>query len=840
MVESSKAYVQPFTCECRSAIRVVRLVLAALSALGTGDAGAITRRLTPGTILVEEFYATRSQAAAACERFRSAHGWTGQILTCAESPTLFQAGWGPKFPLDETNTNNLLYLGRFNIKSCDASRTLEPQTGSCTPPPRNLGSTCPDRESRDSATEDPPFSPVRQRGIILGWQGSGIWQLDARGRTRILNRSGSIVLGNPIAIAIGNKIESATDLSLPGGLGFTRFYGSEHLTGMPAPFVKWSHSFSRRLLISGLDDSVAAVRANGRVLAFTPTGQGYAAEPGVRDTLVELRDGFDRRSGWIYTAIDAGAVEHYGPDGELLAVEGLAGSRITLEYDPTLAPGERLLSATDGYGRTLSFTYDGDGNLSTVVSPDGRAVRYAADGLGNLASVTYPDDDSDPANDPRITYLYNESPYNGGADLPHALTGVVHATGSRFATFRYDAQGRAVSTEHAGGAGRVELAYIGTYEGATATDERGTQRTFPHATVAGVVRPTGASQPGGAGCAAASSSIAYDAVGNIVAQSDFNGHRRCFAYDPVRDLEIVRIEGLAAGVGCPADVAASAPAEGQIKTRTLWHPTWRLPTGEASPLKLTAWVYNGQPDPSNGNQPANCAPAAATVGDGLPIPVLCKLIEQATTDENGAQGFAASPDGPPRVWQYTYDAEGKLLAMDGPRNDVADVTLYEYWPADATCPGSGVGVDKGCRGQLSRIVDALGHATTFLEYDAMGRPLSTKDPNDVTRRFTYDARGRLLSLSVGSTTSRYGYDARGLLTRVTSPDGSTLDYLYDDAERLVGIRDAAGNNVTYTLDAGGNPIAESTTDPAGALHRRIAREYDALSRLQKTIEGVTP
>lgn len=40
--------------------------------------------------------------------------------------------------------------------------------------------------------------------------------------------------------------------------------------------------------------------------------------------------------------------------------------------------------------------------------------------------------------------------------------------------------------------------------------------------------------------------------------------------------------------------------------------------------KLTIDVYNGQPDPFNGNAIASCASASARLVDGKPIAVLCK------------------------------------------------------------------------------------------------------------------------------------------------------------------------------------------------------------------------
>ena len=81
---------------------------------------------------------------------------------------------------------------------------------------------------------------------------------------------------------------------------------------------------------------------------------------------------------------------------------------------------------------------------------------------------------------------------------------------------------------------------------------------------------------------------------------------------------------------------------GSRKTSTQWHPDWRLASKVAEPGQDHHQVYNGQPDPFNANAIASCAPASALLPDGKPIAVLCKTVEQATTDADGALGFSAT------------------------------------------------------------------------------------------------------------------------------------------------------------------------------------------------------
>jgi YD repeat-containing protein len=196
-----------------------------------------------------------------------------------------------------------------------------------------------------------------------------------------------------------------------------------------------------------------------------------------------------------------------------------------------------------------------------------------------------------------------------------------------------------------------------------------------------------------------------------------------------------------------------------------------------------------------------------------------------TTDATGAQKFAATASGAPRVRNYTYDENGKLLTADGPRTDVADVTTYQYQAADGP---------NYRRGDLWKITNAAGHMTEVLRTDsATGRPVEIMDPNGVVTLLTYDARGRLSSAQVAQEITGFQYDAAGNLAQITAPGGSALQYTYDDASRLTRISDSTGNYIQYTLDAAGNRTAEKAYDATGALKRTLSRTFDVLGRVQQ-------
>ena len=589
--------------------------------------------------------------------------------------------------------------------------------------------------------------------------------------------------GNPINTGTGNKWQHETDLAGGAfGLSFDRYYNASTIASSSNIGAGWSHAYNRSGAIQATGTWVTIRRNDGKEYNFSQSAGLWVTDADVPDRLEELKDSAGVRTGWQYTTAN-NSVESYTATGKLTAIADSTGLTQTLTYSDASTPvaiaptADLLLRVTDSFGQQLNFSYDANSRINTLTDPAGGVYHYSYDADNNLASVTYPDGASK-------TYHYENTAF------PHALTGITDENNNRFATYTYDAQGRATSTEHAGGAERVSLAYNadGT---TTVTDALNTARTYNFQTILGVVKSTGQSQPGGSGCGASTSALSYDVNGNVASRTDFNGNRTDYRYDLTRNLETSRNEGL---------TTTGATTSATRTITTAWHPTLRLPTQITNANQQTNYSYNSQGD-----------------------------ITQKTVTDTAANTT--------RSWNtvYTYSSAvpGALLKKveDGPRTDVQDLTTYDYYPADAAC----VGGHLGCRGQLQQITDALGHSTQLTRYSANGQLEQLTDPNGLVMTMTYDLRQRLTSLDIGGETTRYTYDPAGQLTRVTRPDGAYLAYRYDPAHRLIKTQDDQGNTLTYTLDAMGNRTKEEAHDPGGQLARSQSRVYDALSRLQNLI-----
>jgi YD repeat-containing protein len=665
-----------------------------------------------------------------------------------------------------------------------------------------------------------------------------------------------IEFGNPIRPLSGSKRETVPMPSLPRFSTEVIYDSTRHfasgLPGSPSPSFGpfWNSNVHRRIeFYDSFRQAAHVIRGNGHITAFSRSGSNppfiYSADADVRDKLVETPT-----QGFFYYDEIANAIERYDLNGRLLGINFAGGASLTPTYSvsstpPSIAPASGyLLRVQDEFGRAVQFEYElpsgapanSGGRVRRVLDAAGVPLAVSYTATGYLVSITWQDGQ-------QRRFLYDDGRF------PWALTGIEDEHSRLSSTFAYGASGEATSTSRAGGVESFGASYSQPprvvmtrrydpvssiiYRSSVWQAPEGIQVALPTGgstslgtvSVVGAPKLTTLSQPAGSGCAASTSYFSHDANGNVVQRDDFNGSRVCSSYDLSRNLETVRVEGLANTQACSGVIGAGAtlPASSR-KVSSLWHPDWRLKTKVAEPGRTITNVYNGQPDPFNGNAVANCAPNGAVLPDGKPIVVLCKKVEQATTDADGSQGFGASPQAgvANRVWQWTYNQSGQVLTERDPVNNVTTTDYYADTTADHSI------------GDRQRVTNAKGHVTSYTKYNSHGLLLEENDPNGVVTVYTYDLRQRLTSAIVGGQATVYTYDPVGQLTRVTLPDASWVGYEYDDAHRQVAVLDSKGNRIDYTLDNAGNRIAENVKDPSGVLVRLLTRSVDALGRVQQT------
>jgi len=459
--------------------------------------------------------------------------------------------------------------------------------------------------------------------------------------------------------------------------------------GAPSFGELWRSSLHRSLVfqqasgagVGSANTGVAMHRGEGQWVTFTPDGAGgYVSNIDPSDKLLPMS------GGWRFWSARGLVQEDYDSVGKVKSIATASGLKVNLAYSDTSTPVSSaplpglLIGATDSFGRSIAFAYQSSTGstalIKSLTAPDGGVTTFAYDALDNLKSIGWPDSQV-------RAFAYERS------DLPWALTGVVDENNRRFATFSYDTKGRAISTEHAGGTDKFVVDFgsvvpgwniVETYDVAhdviwrdhywqlpsapSVIDPMSQHSDWVGVNVAGRPRVSKQSQPAGAGCSAATSQRTFDVTGNVASRDDFNGSRSCYLNDQTRGLVLASVEGLSAATACESVLAegATLPA-GSRKTSMKWHPDWALVTAKTEPSRFTTLVYNGQADRFAGGV-ASCVVGGAVLPDGKPIAVLCKKVEQATTDVNGGNGLML--DGSPgTLADSSFGSVSLLLHGDG-------------------------------------------------------------------------------------------------------------------------------------------------------------------------------
>ena len=618
---------------------------------------------------------------------------------------------------------------------------------------------------------------------------------------------------NPIDSATGNKRQIETDFVGSGSfpLRLERSYNSSRtlFDNMPVPLgVGWTHNYMPR--VQPVSDGVViqrirAYRPNGAIQTFACNGGTCTGDPDMPERLVAVISGNTLLS-VSYTRADE-SVETYDGEGKLIAITRRDGATQTLSYATATGTSPYVQVVTDPDGRRLVFAYDGN-LLTTVTDPAGHVIRYAHLD-DDLVSVTYASGEAAQAT---RTYHYNEAGQTDGISMPHLLTGITDESGQRYASWGYDRRRRGVLSVHGayadGAIDRTTLAFNsdGT---STITDSLGQTRSYAFAVQYHVARFAGL-DAACASCVNTTQQRTYDGNGMPDVSIDFNGVQTDQDFN-ARLLETRRIE-------------AANDTQGRKRiTQTDWHASLRVPT-ERRTLDaigtLTAkinWVYNARGQVLSTTQTDLATGEIRTTAN-----TWCEQVDVDT-------GIC------PRI--------GLLLSIDGPRTDIADTTTYTYYPSDDPACATEPTTCTHRKGDLWKVMNALGYVTETLAYDGAGRPLSVRDANNVITDFRYDARGHLTLRRVRggseaeSRSTRIAYWPTGLVKRVTQPDGSYTAYRYDAAQRLIGIDDNAGNRIRYTLDNASNRIREDTRDPNGTLTRILSRVYNQLGQLQSQADA---
>jgi RHS repeat-associated protein len=651
---------------------------------------------------------------------------------------------------------------------------------------------------------------------------------------------------NPVYLSDGNM--RLTDLErLPpvARRSLVRTYNSEEQ--VIALFGRgWTSLLDRRLITH--TDGVSITTETNEVVRFRNEGGTWLQiHPTSRRALGRLtRDA----SAATYSYRPPGATEvavFRASDGRLIALRDVAASQeAVVVYDGQGRPASLTDVVTEV---TWQFTYDGANRRIATVSVAGHpgvVWSYAYDGNGNLTTVLAP------GGAVWRTYEY----------AANRMTASRDALGNLIESHTYDSSGFAIDSTgdvdeianiqyRLPGSSPLERVTRVTYKTGAISEHR----LRPVGAAWRTVEVTG----GCASCGTHDATYVHDDRGRVIRAQGADGYVTVTAYSGDR---VAFEEQSLKPAGCDPDthpqrcrlgMAALAAATLQSTTataRTTYEhndPLW--------PDKVTAVV---RPSVSAAGQVRRetyqyhaftGAVVNATVCGWSPGGSACSGRTTATTFYEGS-GAAFDPGGAfQSAWLALPQPAYAVKSVDGPRGDVQDVSTLVYYPIDSSVPAL-------LRGRLAASQNAAGHIVRYEDHDVFGNARRVVEPNGTASESTYDALGRQLTSTVkglpGCNTTldplcatdltfTREYMGAGPLRLEQRPGGGVSLYTYDARGRLLTISRGPGEldlreriETTYAPLTGKKSLERTLAYEGGSWveKRRQAFAYDDHARLQ--------
>ncbi|HUB82251.1 MAG TPA: RHS repeat-associated core domain-containing protein [Bryobacteraceae bacterium] len=613
--------------------------------------------------------------------------------------------------------------------------------------------------------------------------------------------------GDPVDLASGLQLLSATDLAIHGSRGtlqIARNYRT--LTTNDLGFgIGWQISYGWELN-TGTPNSAAAIEL------IAPDGNQYLFSRQTNGTLTNSSAPF--LQGAVMTTNASNVTTLRYPNGTVYQFQGFAGisplysitdrnsNTTTFTETPLNATAIRITKITDPVGRSLTLAYDGNSHCTSVTDPIGRKVSYTYNSSGTLATETDP-------NGGVTTYSY---------DSQNRMVSMTDARGVVMFQNVYDANGHVIQQTEADG-GVYQYAYTmanpmivtSPIISTTVTDPLGNQTTYR-----------------------------FNIQSYLTDVTDAMGQTKSFIRAPGTNL-ILEVTGSAQCAVCgPAgqgpmtytydslgNVLTSTDALGNTVTYT-YNANFSEITSATDPLNHTrSYAYD-----ANGNLTGFTDENGHTVTltydtYGQPLTVTDPLGNKATFTYDSSENPATATDAAGSVTSYTYDAVSRIT---GSADALNRKTALTYDPLD----------------RILSMVNGRNNTTAF-SYDAVGNVLSFTDPKNNSTTFTYDAMDRVkkrtdplgrsesnqydMAGNLTGYTDRRGqvaqfqYDALNRMVEATYGDGSTAANTYDPYSRLLTTTDSAGGAFTWEYDAAGRLITQS--EPTGTVNYT----RDALGRV---------
>ena len=550
--------------------------------------------------------------------------------------------------------------------------------------------------------------------------------------------------------------------------------------------------------------------------------------------------------------------------GALQTITDPVGLRTTLAYN---ASG-RLSTITDPAARVTTIVVDSNGNLTSATDPDNAVTAYGYstpsnhrmttetnpnsktatvtyDSLGRFSSETLFDGTSSVSTGNAqetglvapggTTPLKRPSNYQGTVTDPngHAptltfdnmghSTNIVDAAGkmttivrnmdgwpttvtdplSHTTSYAYDSRGNITQITRPDGTS-MSTQYDATFSQPTRiTDFNGNITTYTLDSHGNTTRRTDPDL--------LHEDFTYNSAGQVLTDTDRNGHTTTYAYGGVGRLSTITYSG----TGSPTTKISYNSAGNAISV-----------TDESG--DRTTYTYDNDNRVKTSQNPIQAAAGQAT-----------------TNGYDAAGNLTSITDANGHTTSYMYDARNRVTTIiDAVNQGAGKQTTYGYDArGNVTDPlGHRTTYAYDNDNRRTGMTDALGDHTTWT-YDSAGELKVVTDPNGHATSYVHDQDGRVQNMveptqSGGLATYTYSYDNDNNLKTVTDPLGHATSYSYDSLNRLttmvVDANSGGGTHLitsTYGYDAAGN----QTTATDGLGHTTTSA-YDQRNRLVSVTE----
>ncbi|PKB13885.1 LysM peptidoglycan-binding domain-containing protein [Janthinobacterium sp. 64] len=611
------------------------------------------------------------------------------------------------------------------------------------------------------------------------------------------------------------------------------------------------------------------VAADGTPLAATLAQAGVLPPVSAKDQ-GEWRL-YDAAGRLVRTVGATGAVTEYVYDGVSKLVQTIARSTLlniaAFAANPVVSNAVVAAAADD---RITWRTYDADGLLRYEVDGERYMTEYRYDSAGRqVSTLRY-------ANQVSATALANGS-LAQATPAAHAQDIVTSTTynGRGLVDARIDGEGYVTSYSY-DAAARLAETRQGTRMVAGQLTQPGVQQRESFSYDAnGRLSSSVRYLDGGA---TESTTLSYDSVGNVIAQT-----RAGVGAASRYDLQ-GRLIGALAGKGSAALAAlGSTPSAAQVDA--VWQAYGVRYTYDKAGLRIAQTDANGNRTLYLYDADARLTHAVNALGEvretvynvlgetvasvaygtRLDAGTLASLQGgMATPGFKNAVLAIANPAKDSRT-SYSYLASGALASSIDALDKVTTygVNTFGEQVSRLTPIAAGVALlietSYDRRGQVTgEVRDRAGvNQTSVSRYDAFGRLAASVDANQVTHGYDYDRNGHLVmardGLQQAALTSydaygnvltqtdrlgqvtRYSYTAFNRSVTVTTPEGLVTVSSLDAQGRKIALRDAQGVTSTYHYDLDGNLDASKAAE--GSLNLNSTNSYDAAGRLTESVDA---